>query len=92
MIGCSQDAINALHEQGTAVVCYISAGTFENWRDDADKFPDAAVGNFLEGVDDECWLDINDHVRRLMKDTGRVLAIVGSAYTPFMCTVDAAPR
>jgi hypothetical protein len=47
-----------LHADGKIVVCYFSAGSYENWRDDASDFPDAILGNTLEGWEDERWLDI----------------------------------
>lgn len=75
IIDADQEEINTLHQQGKAVVCYISIGTVENWRDDADTFPDEAVGNFLEGVEDECWVDINHGVRGRMGYT--VLVFLG---------------
>jgi hypothetical protein len=42
------------------VVCYFSAGSWEDWRDDAGDFPEAAIGNALEGWEGENWLDIRD--------------------------------
>jgi hypothetical protein len=45
---------------GKVIICYFSAGSWEDWRDDADLFPDAALGKTLEGWDDERWIDIND--------------------------------
>jgi hypothetical protein len=54
---------------GRTIICYFSAGSWEVWRDDADLFPDAALGKTLEGWDDERWLDItNAAVRDIMLD------------------------
>ena len=51
------------------IICYFSAGSWENWRDDADDFPDAALGKTLEGWADERWLDVtNATVRDIMLD------------------------
>jgi hypothetical protein len=47
-----------LHAQGRAVVCYISVGSWEDWRPDADQFPPEAIGNDYEGWPGEKWLDI----------------------------------
>ena len=56
-----------LRAEGRRVVCYISVGTFEPWRDDAGAFPDAAVGSALPNYPDERWLDSRDAtVRALM--------------------------
>lgn len=50
--------VAALHTQGRKVVCYISVGSWENWRPDAGQFPAAVVGNDYEGWPGEKWLDI----------------------------------
>ncbi len=49
--------VSALHAKGRKVICYISAGTFENWRPDAALFPDSVKGN-SNGWAGEKWLDI----------------------------------
>lgn len=51
-------AIERLHREGRIVVCYFSAGSVEQWRPDAERFPDATIGKPLEGWPDERWLDI----------------------------------
>jgi len=53
-----QATIDALHDDGRIVVCYFSAGSREDWRDDADLFPPEAVGNDLDGWPGESWLDV----------------------------------
>lgn len=50
--------VAALHAQGRKVVCYISVGSWEEWRPDADQFPPAVIGNDYEGWPGEKWLDI----------------------------------
>jgi hypothetical protein len=50
-------AIAALHVAGRKVICYFSAGSFEDWRADAGQFPAAALGNALDGWPGERWLD-----------------------------------
>ncbi len=50
--------VDALHEDGRKVICYISAGSWERWRPDADKFPKAVLGRRLDGWAGERWLDI----------------------------------
>jgi hypothetical protein len=57
----------ALRAAGRRVGCYFSAGSFEPWRDDADQFPGAVLGNELAGYPDERWLDVRDEtVRAIM--------------------------
>lgn len=54
----SAAVVAALHAQGRKVVCYISAGTWENWRPDAAAFPAAVLGSKVSGWAGEQWLDI----------------------------------
>lgn len=49
--------IAGLHDDGSAVVCYISAGSWERWRPDAGRFPDRVLGR-SNGWPGERWLDI----------------------------------
>ncbi len=50
--------IAQLHTDGRVVICYFSAGSWEDWRPDAGDFPPAVIGNPLEGWPGEKWLDI----------------------------------
>lgn len=50
--------INSLKAAGKKVICYFSAGSYENFREDIDKFDPAALGNILDGWPNEQWLDI----------------------------------
>ncbi|TGO03065.1 endo alpha-1,4 polygalactosaminidase [Candidatus Thiomargarita nelsonii] len=52
--------IEQLHNEERIVICYFSAGSWENWRDDADDFPESVLGNTLDGWPDEKWLDIRE--------------------------------
>ena len=52
-----QATIDQLHGAGRIVICYFSAGTFEDWRSDAGSFPAAALGNGVDGWPGEKWLD-----------------------------------
>ena len=47
-----------LHSRGKTVVAYISAGSWENYRDDAAAFPASVKGKIMDGWPDERWLDI----------------------------------
>ena len=55
----SQETISELHDRGRNVICYISTGSWEEYRPDADDFPDAAVDRDYEGWPGEKWLDIS---------------------------------
>lgn len=50
--------VNKLHAMGKKVVCYISVGTWENWRPDAKKFPKSVIGRPDGHWPGERWLDI----------------------------------
>ena len=50
--------VAGLHAQGRIVICYISVGSWEDWRPDVDQFPDSVLGNDYEGWPGERWLDI----------------------------------
>jgi endo-alpha-1,4-polygalactosaminidase (GH114 family) len=50
--------VAALHAQGRVVLCYISVGSWEDWRPDAAQFPPEVLGNDYEGWPGEKWLDI----------------------------------
>ena len=52
-----KSVIDSLHRQGRIVICYFSAGSFEDWRSDAGRFPDSVKGN-ENGWEGERWLDI----------------------------------
>jgi hypothetical protein len=49
--------VEAMHARSIAAVCYISAGTWENWRPDASAFPRRVLGR-SNGWPGERWLDI----------------------------------
>ena len=50
--------IQALRERRIFVMCYFSAGSYEDWRPDAHGFPAEVLGNPMEGWPGEKWLDI----------------------------------
>jgi len=50
--------IASLTAAGRHVVCYFSAGTYEDWRPDAEEFDEAVIGNPLEDWAGEWYLDI----------------------------------
>ncbi|WP_205623652.1 endo alpha-1,4 polygalactosaminidase [Desulfogranum japonicum] len=55
----SASMISLLKSQGKKVICYMSAGSWENYRDDANVFPEEVLGKYLDGWPDERWLDIS---------------------------------
>ena len=65
----SATLIQQLQQSGKKVICYFSAGSYEEWRPDANKFLADDLGNSLAGWAGERWLDIrSDNVHTIMKD------------------------
>lgn len=61
--------IQQLQQSGKKVICYFSAGSYEEWRSDADQFSADDLGNPLDGWAGERWLDIrSDNIRTIMKN------------------------
>ncbi|MEZ3178412.1 endo alpha-1,4 polygalactosaminidase [Streptomyces pimonensis] len=46
-----------LHRDGRKVICYLSTGAWEDFRPDADDFPESVIGRG-NGWEGERWLDI----------------------------------
>jgi hypothetical protein len=53
-----QSTVDYYHSRGTKVICYISVGSYEDWRPDAHLFPEEVLGNDYDGWPGERWLDI----------------------------------
>jgi endo-alpha-1,4-polygalactosaminidase (GH114 family) len=67
MFDNTASTIDSLHSLGRKVICYFSAGSYENWRSDASEFTKSDYGSGLDGWPGEYWLDTNsDNVRRIM--------------------------
>jgi len=54
-----QQIIDELHQDWRIVICYFSAGSWEDFRPDRDDFPLEVLGNPLGGFPDERWLDVS---------------------------------
>ncbi len=65
-----QTTIQQLQNQGKKVICYMSAGSSENWRPDFNRFPSSVKGRNLSGWAGEKWLDIRrlDILMPIMSD------------------------
>ena len=66
-------AVGYLHSFGKKVICYVDVGSWEDFRDDRDDFPESILGNVYHGFPDERWLDIRD-VNPAKSNTGTALA------------------
>ncbi|KAF2726311.1 glycoside hydrolase family 114 protein [Polychaeton citri CBS 116435] len=53
---------------GHKTICYFSAGSYEEWRDDADQFPAADLGDNLDDWPGERWVNTRStKIRDIMK-------------------------
>ena len=64
-----QSVIDQLHHGGKKVICYVSAGSYEDWRPDKDNYPGEILGHDLDGWPGEKWVDI-----RRLDTLGPILA------------------
>lgn len=63
----SKDFIRDLQDSGFKVICYFSAGSYENWRPDKDNFTSTDLGKNLDGWKGEKWINITSpNVRSIM--------------------------
>jgi len=63
-----ETTIQQLHSLGKKVICYFSAGSYEDWRSDAKEFKNEDLGKQLDGWPGEKWLNLgSDNVRAIMK-------------------------
>jgi hypothetical protein len=71
--------VRALKRDGRYAVCYLSAGTYENFRADSKRFPAVTLGRPVEGYGNERWLDIRrlDLIAPVLRDRMRVCARKG---------------
>jgi endo-alpha-1,4-polygalactosaminidase (GH114 family) len=61
--------ITDLQDLGIKVICYFSAGSSEDWRNDFSLFADDDMGTDLDGWEGERWLDIrSENVFQIMLD------------------------
>jgi hypothetical protein len=58
MFDTSAASVQALHKSGRRAVCYISVGSWEDWRPDAADYPPILLGNAYIGWEGERWVDI----------------------------------
>ena len=53
-----ESTIRELKEKDVFLICYISVGSWENWRPDKELFPEEIIGKNYTGWPGEKWLDI----------------------------------
>ncbi|KAL3457133.1 glycoside hydrolase superfamily [Aspergillus heterothallicus] len=63
----SASTISSLQSANSKVICYFSAGTYEDWRSDAADFAEADLGDALEDWEGERWVDLrSSNVRSIL--------------------------
>ncbi|TDP01884.1 endo alpha-1,4 polygalactosaminidase [Marinomonas balearica] len=63
----SWNSIRELHAKRHKVICYFSAGTYEDWREDKALFEPEYIGNSLDNWKGERWVDIRTrHIKMRM--------------------------
>jgi hypothetical protein len=55
-----EETIKKLKQEGRKIICYFSAGSYENWRCDKNSFLESFKGEPLEDWEGERWLDIRN--------------------------------
>ncbi|KAH7194276.1 glycoside hydrolase superfamily [Fusarium oxysporum] len=74
----SKSTITAMKKGGKKVICYFSAGSWENWRKDKDSFPKKDLGKVMDGWPDERWVNISSvAVRAIMAQRIKLAAEKG---------------
>jgi endo-alpha-1,4-polygalactosaminidase (GH114 family) len=59
--------VDELHAAGIKVICYVSVGSWEDYRPDAGDFPPEVIGNDYTGWPGEKYVDIRaDGLRKIM--------------------------
>lgn len=58
LVDTPDEALAELRGRGATTVCYFSAGTYEEFREDAEGFPEDTRGEPLPDFPDERWLDV----------------------------------
>lgn len=67
-----------LQNDGKKVICYFSAGSYENFRPDKDRFQPSDLGKTLDGWPNEKWLKLSSpNVRSIMSDRIKLAASKG---------------
>jgi hypothetical protein len=62
--------VKKLHDQGRKVICYLSVGSYEDWRDDANDFPAAVLGRDYPGWPGEKFVQAEGLRRRGARQHG----------------------
>lgn len=74
----SAQTVAALHKLNKKVIAYFSAGTYEEWRGDANKFAKTDLGKPMDDWPGERWLSLKSkNVREIMAQRIKLAAEKG---------------
>ncbi len=60
LFSSNSSLIKKLKDDGKKVICYFSAGSYEDWREDKNDFPITVLGKNMDRWIGEKWLDISN--------------------------------
>ncbi|KAK5058783.1 hypothetical protein LTR84_011047 [Exophiala bonariae] len=61
------EIISGLQQNGSRVICYFSAGSYEDWRSDKGSFSESDLGSPLDGWPGERWINVSSPaIRQIM--------------------------
>jgi hypothetical protein len=73
-------AVTAIHNAGAKAICYVDAGTWEDWRPDAGSYPASVKGSNMDGWPGEKWLDVRNTSVLLPIIEARVVKCAGGGF------------
>ena len=74
----NNSVIDSLHKLGKRVICYFSAGSYEDYRPDSWQFKKSDMGSELDGWPGEYWLNISSNdVRNIMAARIEIASQIG---------------
>lgn len=74
----NNSVIESLHKLGKKVICYFSAGSYEDYRPDSWKFKKSDLGSELDGWPGEYWLNLSSpDVRSIMASRIEIASQIG---------------
>jgi hypothetical protein len=69
MFDTPNTTIAELQQRGVKVICYFSAGTYEDWRSDKDRYSTDLIGSPLDEWEGESWVDVrSSKLREIVAD------------------------
>ncbi|KAG7396695.1 hypothetical protein PHYBOEH_001924 [Phytophthora boehmeriae] len=78
MYDTPNETIAELQQRGIKVICYFSAGTYEDWRTDKNRYTSSIIGKSLPEWAGESWVDIRSStLRTIVSDRMKLAKVKG---------------